>query len=618
MSRPIHPTNWKAALRLLARSRLVLFSFAGLLLLAVAVKGLLPLLVSTTAVKASMEDALSSWTGAPASIEGEPDIGFWPNPVITLHGVRIKNPASSSEDLARAETVTATFDILAALRGRPVFYDFKLGSPVIRVKRQEDGSLNWKPSGRLADAIAATSAADGNATANDALGTIGITKGTLLFSDEGSGGTYEITGIEGSIKWPTLNDRLSAALSATIKEQRVDWSFSSAEPLRLFSESNASVQMSMTSPPLTARFDGIANLSANGFAAGTMSADTQSLSSLFAWYGANAMLTSDPGPMNIEAKVATTGSTIKLDELSIEMQDTTGKGVLDIALPRDEQPRISGTLALNALDFRSFLSSDSPLQIDGEDIQDFLETEFLQKLRLDLRLSLDSAVFGNIQLTEVAAGLLAENGRASLNIGSSVFADGGLTGRISVSEEGFEGGADLQLSLKNADFGSAVKTLGLRGPLPSGRGTINVNLSSKRPLWATRANDISGKFELSANAGVISSFNEQAFEDLISKGAFFNLTEAADGTFEFSTVDVQAHVVNGLAELNRAIVKGTDKTIRLSGVIPYRTGSLALAGSVQPTAQEPQTSLPSLNFFVGGSWPEPVISPLSILTDTPN
>lgn len=614
VSRPFHLKNWKAAVHLLARSRLLLFILVALLVLFVAAKGLLPLLVSTAAVRTSMEEALSSWTGAPATIEGEPDIGFWPSPTITLHGVRIHDGEPPSEDLARAGTVTATFDILATLRGQPVFYDFKLDSPTIRVERHLDGSLNWKPSGRLARAIAATSQADGNATANDALGTIGISNGKLLLSDEGSGGSYEVTGIDGSIKWPTLNTRLSAALSATINEERVNWSFSSEEPLRLFSEANANVKMSITSPPLTASFDGIANLSANGFAAGTLSANTQSVSSLLAWYGASTMVTKDPGPMSMEAKVSTTGSTIKLDELSLEIQSTTGKGVLDIALPRDEQPRISGTLALNELDFRALLLPEASL---GGDIQTFIETEFLQKLRLDLRLSLDKAAFGNLQLTEVAAGVLVENGRASLNIGNSVFADGGLSGRIAVSEEGFEGGAELQLSLKNADFGSAVKTLGLKGPLPSGRGTVNLNLSSKRPLWATRAGDISGKFELSANAGVISNFNEPAFEALLSKSAFFNLTQAADGTFDFSTIDVQARIVNGLAELNHATVKGADKTIRLSGVIPYRTGGLALAGSVQPTTPQPSASLPSLNFFVGGSWPEPVVSPLSMLTDTP-
>lgn len=618
VSRPFHPTNWKNTLRHLLRSRWVFSAVAALIVLVLVVRALLPLLISTAAVRSSMEEALSAWTGAPATISGEPEIGFWPDPTISLHGVRIRDTETPSEVLAQAATVTAEFDILAALRGEPVFYDFKLDRPVIRIERQADGRLNWKPGGRLGEAIAATSQADGTATADDALGTITIKAGTLLISDEGSGSTYEIDGIDGTVGWPALNQPLNASLSGNVNGERLTWTFSSSEPLRLFSENNANVRLSIASAPLTANFDGVANLSVNGFAAGALSASTPSLSSLFAWYGADTAFAADPGSAGIEANISTTGSTIKLDGVSLEMQNTTGKGVLDIALPRDAQPRISGTLALNELDFRSFLSSEAPLQIDGEDIQTFIETDFLQKLRLDLRLSLDRAAFGRFQLTEMAAGLLVENGRASLNIGNSVFADGSLSGRVAVSEEGFEGGAELQLSLKNADFGSAVKTLGLQGPLPSGRGTVNLNLASKRPLWATTAKDISGKFELNANSGVISGFNEPDFEALLSKGAFFNLAKAANGTFEFSTLDVEARVVNGLAELNHATVKGDDRTIRLSGVIPYRTGSLALAGSLQRAAQQTPAASPSWNFFVGGSWPDPVVSPLSILTDQPN
>jgi AsmA protein len=50
-------------------------------------------------------------------------------------------------------------------------------------------------------------------------------------------------------------------------------------------------------------------------------------------------------------------------------------------------------------------------------------------------------------------------------------------------------------------------------------------------------------------------------------------------------------------------------------MIPYRTGSVALAGTLADRPQAGATTVkPPISFFVGGSWPEPVISPISILT----
>ncbi|MBB5533931.1 hypothetical protein [Rhizobium giardinii] len=57
----------------------------GALVLVMLFKVALPLFISTASVKLNMERALSSWTGARAAIAGNPDISFWPHPVLTLH-----------------------------------------------------------------------------------------------------------------------------------------------------------------------------------------------------------------------------------------------------------------------------------------------------------------------------------------------------------------------------------------------------------------------------------------------------------------------------------------------------------------------------------------------------
>ena len=92
------------------------------------------------------------------------------------------------------------------------------------------------------------------------------------------------------------------------------------------------------------------------------------------------------------------------------------------------------------------------------------------------------------------------------------------------------------------------------------------------------------------------------------------MAEVAGGDFPFTTADIEGKIDRGLAEITRARVEG-DKVLTLSGIVPYRSGSLALAGTIAETqAQDADVVKPTLNFFVGGSWPDPVISPVSVLT----
>ena len=84
MKQHVDLASSKAGLRRLLLSRALAWLLAGALVLVMLFKVALPLFISTASVKLNMERALS-WTGARAAIAGNPDISFWPHPVLTLH-----------------------------------------------------------------------------------------------------------------------------------------------------------------------------------------------------------------------------------------------------------------------------------------------------------------------------------------------------------------------------------------------------------------------------------------------------------------------------------------------------------------------------------------------------
>lgn len=599
-------------LRDLLASRIVAWLVVSALVLTVLFKVALPLFVSTASVKANMEQVLSSWTGARANIAGDPHISFWPHPVLTLRTVTFEGgDAAAPELLAKADAIAAGFDILAALRGAPVFYDFRLVNPVFKVERRADGTFNWRRAGWMADAIANASAKPSSAVRNTPIGDIEIDDGAVELIDRITASTHRVSDISGSVQWPTPTAQMDVNLSAVMNGEKVEWSIVCDEPLMLLSGQNSAIQTSFNSAPLNLNFDGIGNGSTNPFASGQLQLTARSIPALVAWSGGNALSAASTGVVSIDTSMTMSGETLKMDNLSLSLDGASATGVLDIAWNRASGPRVDGTLAFDRLDLTALLSPILPLHSQS-DIDTRPDMVLLKRISLDLRLSAQEASYGPVTLTDVAAGVMAENGRASIDIGDGTYAGGSLSGRIALANDGADGG-QLQFSLKNADLVPVAASLGLAGPLPLGRGVLSVDLSTTEPLSKMTLGDVSGEVRYMVNNGTLRNFNGPEFERLVARGSFFDLSQAGDGSFAFTTTEIIATLRKGVAELARADVKGEGRTLSLAGIIPYRKGSLALAGAIRPD----DTAIPAVRFFVGGSWPNPVISPVAAIPAQP-
>ena len=588
------------------------------LVLFAAVRIGFPFLIQTDTVGREVERMLEAWTGADVEIGQEAEFAFWPYPRVTLGNVRIVAVVDKSE-LAHVDAISASFDLFGAVRGKPAFSDFDLMRPVIRVGWDDEGVFNWRHSGWLMQAIDATkSAPEGQAIPElpeERIGTINVVGGVIEVARDDGAAPFRISDINGNIDWPALRRPLDLTLSGIVNGEMSRWTFECDQPLALLAGYNANIRTILSADPTTMNFEGIANLSTNAFIAGNMTLSTPSLGHLLAWQGKEIPSVGNLGHINAEARVTTAGYMAKLENLKLTLDNAQATGVLDVSMPPDGLPQVGGTLAFDRIDLRAFLTAFSPLP-GANQATTGIDTAFIHQFGMDLRLSAKSADFAPFSLQDLAAGMRIENGRASFDVGDSQFMDGRLTGRIALTEQGFRGGGRLQMSLNNVDMGAIVDTLALPGPLPVGRGSADFELSTDRPLWATTASDMSGQFRLTMGPGTLTHFNRQAFEERAGKNAFFNFSEASNGSFDFVRADVEAKLDRGLAELTKARIEGNEKLLTLSGMIPYRSGSVALAGTLadRPADTAAAVVTPAISFFVGGSWPEPVISPISILT----
>ncbi len=591
-------------MRLRLRRRRFVWSAVVGVLLAVGYNAALPLLVSTTGVRATMERTLDSWSGGKSRINGEPELRFWPEPLLTLPSATIETTGPEPRRLAEIGRITASFSPLSALLGEPTLEDISLVAPVVTIERRADGTINWQRPQWLAPPEAAAS------TEQSPFGDIAIVNGRLRVLDRAAGGNdVDIPGISGTVKWPSFQERLSAQLSARLSGEEVAWAFVCEDPLVLFARRNASLKTSITSAPLTFSFEGVGNLSSVPFASGHLQMSVPSLAALVQWYQGTSAAALPPGGLTIDTKVATGEKALKLDELAFTMGGASATGVLDIALKDSKAPSIEGTLAFDRIDLNGVpVAALTPLGRDDRLWR--LVEAFVSAWHTDIRLSSQEILAGPLHLTDVAAGVMIDGKRASIDIGDSNYANGSLSGRVVLSEQGLEHGGRLQARLKDADFAAVLGGFGLHGPVPDGRGILSIDIGTDRAVWATGLGDFSGNLNFSLGNGSIAGFDVHAFADLVRKGEFFSLSQASEASFDFQAANIKASFADGTARLDLADFVGTSGNLSVAGVVPYRNGSLALAGTLEtgtPGSNQP------VRFFVGGSWPNAIISPLSVL-----
>jgi AsmA protein len=356
------------------------------------------------------------------------------------------------------------------------------------------------------------------------------------------------------------------------------------------------------------------------FIMGAVVADSPSVRRALEWSGSEIIPGAALGEVEFEADISGSLNAAKFNDLIIRIGENRGLGILDFTLPDDAPPMINGTLAFNNLDIGSFLRAFTPIPKSSDDIADTIDTRFLKQVGLDLRLSAQSANFGPIEMSNLAAGVQVNQEIATFNIGDANAYDGQIFAKVSISEKGIDGGGEISFSSRGINFGDVFETLEINGPLPHGVGNIDLKLRSETPLWATTVSDISGNIEVEISEGVIPGIDLELVKQLAEKRQFFTLGDVESGSIDFETSVLSAEIDSGVARIQTAQVSTDDQILTLSGIVPFAKSSLALLATLgnkpvdatstdNDAASSPILTPPPLSLFIGGSWPNPIMSP---------
>lgn len=591
----------------------------------------IPSIVSTDLVKQRFELAISESIGQKVTFGAEPKIKLWPNANISLGAVTVgKDDVDAEESLLVADSVSADMSLLSALFGEPSFSNYKLVRPTVQLEIYPDGTSNWLPSSNILGGLLNSN--NPTQTTNSIISAsaegpfdntlfdfqnLEVEGGTVLLITDPGNEPEKISSINGQITRSSFTNTLTTNFEAIIRGEKINLSLSDLDTISLINGEIIDTSIILKSDLVNFSYNGEIQASNKVFIKGELALDTPSVRRAIEWSGSQIKPGAALGAVDLQADVSGTLTDAKFEDLIVKIGDNRGIGILDYSIENDGPPVLSGTLAFNTLDIESFLRAFTPLPKSSEDIANTIDTRFLKQLGLDLRLSAQSATFGPINMSNLAAAVKINREDATFNVGDATAYGGQLIGKISISDKGIDGGGEISITARDVNFDEFFATLKLEGPLPRGTGDLDLKLISERPLWATDVANIRGGFSITLVDGVIPGIDLDRIKQLASESRFFSLSDISNGNLSFETADIEVDIDSGIASLQKAIIISGEEQIALSGIIPFAKGSLALQGIVgakpseteQTSSETTKSSENIFSFFVGGSWPNPIVSP---------
>lgn len=603
-------------------------AIALLLVLWVGLRLIVPLFLTDAVLHDKIERALYENTGFRIKIAGEAKLYFRPMPGVQLDDVTVY-PAGGTdpEPVMVAKSVSATVDLISTLLGSPSLSKVFLQNAQLHFSSDANGHTNLEPrppSGKADDSAAkALPAPAPTDTVTDAnppqeepafkddfpIKEIAFANSSLDVFEDGEL-TILLQNASGNVRWPGMMEKLSLNITTDFRGKTLTVKGESKEAGKLVQGGLGQLSFSVRSDFLNADFSGVGNLEAPTYLDGSFKLSSGAVPDLFEWLGDPVHASVPIRSIDVASKLKTSGSTLTLDSLQLSVDKVPATGAIEIALPPGGTPSLAGTLAFETFDIYGFLSTFTPIPVgpNGKDKQ--INTAFLRRLKLDLRLSADKATYGPINLTGMAASARIEDHFASFDIAASRFANSSVTARLTLDERNLpQRTGSLRLDTGKIDLAVLAKALNITGPLPEARGNISAELSANLPFWAAAPSDISGMMKVATGPGKIQNLNLDMFRSRAASNEFFNISDVADGAMSYQKLTLDTKIKNGLVEVENAEIIGEKNKLSLKGIIPYRNQSLALTGTLSSTDDAPD----NVYFFAGGAWPDIVITPVGSL-----
>mgnify|MGYP004519412213 CR=1 FL=1 len=573
--------------------------------------------LSSSKARADIEARLSRLADAPVHIDGRAEFRLLPKPRIDLTDVRAEIGRGERALDLDIDRVEARFDLVDALLGRVGIRQVVLIRPELGLAQTTDRVL---PAPLPPPAPAPAPAPAGNgviareaAEATDRL-RLFLSRFQGINELEIRDGLADLPDLRGPIsnasvtlRWPEPAQAAEIEGSFVWNGQPASVDLALASPLRFMDGAPTPLSLTVASPMLAAAFEGTGAGGSVPRLEGSLRLSTPSLSRALRWLGQAPITTPDFGAFAIDTHLRLTGDSVALDAAALDLGGNEGRGLLETTVFAGRPPLLSGTLAFRRLDFGALASAVAPRPRTPVDLQRPFRTRFLHGIDLDLRLSADEALFGDLQATEVAAAAKIAGGLGAFDVSDMAVLGG--RGQIRLAASAAAGSPRLRLSTSLRD----IRVAGLSVlqpdafPLTAGTGSLDLAMEGPACNWGALLGTGQSTLSLRVADGTLLGLRR---EDLGRAGEH-QATRTAELPFSQLELKIGGQGSRLLVDELRLLTGAG--TVNATGTVDATSGRMKLEGDYRATslaAADPGaafTSSKPVGLTLEGEWPDPVL-----------
>ncbi|MEQ1611738.1 MAG: AsmA-like C-terminal region-containing protein [Hyphomicrobiaceae bacterium] len=430
------------------------------------------------------------------------------------------------------------------------------------------------------------------------------------------GRTETMTDIDGEI-----SHRRKATLfvkgKGDLRGQRVKFDLSSGLLTDARPGSTVPLKLSFQSSLIEASFEGRVGLVGPVQLQGSIEFTAQGIRQIARWFGSPWPAGNELRNLSGQGQLAWAGPAMAFNKGAFQLDGNQATGTLHLNFA-NARPSIGGTLALKSLDLgRYFPSRAAPLPlIAGNTWKNLLTTDLTlplaQHFDVDLRISSDKVLLGNLQFGRAAAAVTVSQGRMLADIGAFEFDGGRGNGQISADMSGSIPKLTLRGRLDEIDA-TRISTSLFGHPVLTGRATITTDLASTGRTGDDLMASSQGKLNIAIRAGGRLGVDVRGLATSTQKRTADGWGSAGRGQTTFDTLDAVFAVRAGALIADNVSAKSGDITTAISGQIDMPTSRLNLSIVQSPTATSavatptatPAKSGPTIQIF--GPWSAPTV-----------
>ena len=563
----------------------------------------IPNLLSTTYVKQRIADQLSQLTGRQVSLEGSSSISLRPYLGVSYDNVVISDEADPADKpLIVIDEFKAKLGIFAALFGDAELAEVEFIRPHFQLTIDQSGIRNWSPNkGQIGVSIA-----DEEAKHTLDLGRVRIEDGILELTDERNRQHTKFTAINGQLSWPDSNSSANIQLSSVWRGEIVNLSASVARPMQWLRDGKSEISVKLDSNPLSLSFDGIYDSTTEQFD-GSLAVDSPSSTRLSDWVGWQLQAPKKFGSFSISGDVKYQNQSLEFPDATVSLEKHQGTGRLQMMLKGNDLLAVNGTLAFATVelpDLRNLLQS----QPNGSTGEAGIDLSFLDGLALDVRLSAETATGAPFAMTNLAAAIIINDGRASFDIGQADAIGGALSGSITLQAQDGATAVSADLVGKNIELEQLTQVYADESVSLQGSGDFEIKLKSVGNTFDDMLLRLNGEGLISGEDGTLNGLDlPELYQSTLAGSG--SVARVSSGKTGYQTINLGYFIANGTAFMRDSFLKTESVNVDIRGRIDLVRRTIALRGQIQNAAAQ-ENEATKLPFFVGGTASSPLFVPL--------